>query len=304
MQGLARARATAALDADVLIVLRGDEEPDPALVERVCTAFAAGDADVLALVCRDPDAERDTGVPVHLRRTDASADLRAFVPVGGPAVAAVAYPALSVGPYAIRRAALEALGGYARDTWGEACDRDLLARAALAGLRIDVLPEPLATSVRDDRWSAMRARYWGDAAVPLAAGEEQLRVLRPFRRRLDDDLGDLPALLVGALRATATAADERAVHAEQRQELVDAYEHRIREFNELVATYERHVGEQRELIARYERERMRALRAAGRARWIAGRLRQGLRPPASAWPGRGLRFAHRRAARLRRRRER
>lgn len=229
--GPAREQLLDGLDCDVVIVLRGHEDPDPELVEQVCEALAVGDSDVLALVCRDANAERSTGVPPELRRRDVAADLRAFVPAGGPALAALAYPALAVGPYAIRRAALDALGGFAPDAWGEASDRELLGRAALAGLRIDVLPNPLATTIRDDRWADLRARFWGDAPLPAPEGEELLRSLRPFAQRLPAEQTDLPALLVAALRDTGTAMRERAA-------LVDAYERRVLELGELVAHYE------------------------------------------------------------------
>ncbi len=306
----ARACIAAALDADVVIALRDNEQPDPELVERVCAAMAVGDADVLSLVCRDGEAARDVGAPARLRRTDVPADLRAFVPVGGPAAAAVAYPALAAGPYAIRRSALTALGGYASDAWGEAGDRDLLARASLRGLRIDVLPDPLATTVRDDRWSAMRSSYWGDSAIPAPHGEELVRILRPYREQLGLPLADLPALVVGGLRAAGAAAAERMRHADERQEIVDAYESRIREFSELVALYEQRMGEQRELIARYERERLagptlagmlRARLLRGRVGRVARRLRRAIRPPVRTLPARGIRFARWRLELLRRR---
>jgi O-antigen biosynthesis protein len=308
--GPARARLTATLDADVVIVLRGTEDPDPTLVERVCEAIGAGDADVLSLVCRDHVAERDAGLPAHQRRTEVPADLRAFVPVGGPAVAAVAYPALAVGPYAIRRSALTALGGWAGDTWGEACDRELLARAALADLRIDVLPDPLATTVRDDRWSAMRASYWGDGPIPAPEGEELARILRPFRDGLGERLGDLPALVVGALRSAGAAATQQVAHARERQEIVDVYEGRIGEFRELVELYEQRMEDQRVLIERYERERLngptlrgllRGRLLRGRSGHVARRLRHAARGPLHAWPGRGVRFARWRLELLRRR---
>lgn len=286
--GPARRRAVAALEADIVIVLRANEEPDPDLVQRVCDAMAVGEADVLTLVSRDPDEGRDTGAPAHLRRADVPRDLRAFVPVAGPAVAEAAYPALAVGPYAIRRAALTRLGGFAEDVWGEACDRELLARAALAGLRVDVLPDPVATTVRDDRWVELRTRYWGDASVPAPEGEELVRILRPFRRRLDDELGDLAGLLVGGLRAAGRATEERAEHERMRQELVDAYEARIGEFRELVEIYERRIVEQDQLLAG-------GARSGRLGRLWRGRLGRGVRRatrgPVHTWPPRAMRFA-------------
>ncbi|MDO8184078.1 glycosyltransferase family 4 protein [Conexibacter sp. JD483] len=287
--GPARRDAAASARADLLIVLRGADEPDAQLVERLRSAMAAGVSDVLSLVTRDPDAARKTAGPAAApgRDDDVPADLRAFVPAPGPALAAAAYPALSVGPYAIRRAALDALGGYAADTWDEIVDEELLARAALAGLRFDVLPEPLATTLRDDRWSDFRARHYGEIPVPVGAGEGQIRRLRPFRQRLDDDVADLPALLSGTQRAIRSAIGGR-------DELEAAYERRIDEFNELVAIYERNLGEQRELIALYEQQKGELQRelaqGGGGMQRARRRLRRAARPPISQWPGRGARF--------------
>lgn len=286
--GRLRDATVAACEQDVVIVLRGNEEPDPTLVERVGTAMAAGEADVLALVCRDADAERPVGVPEWLRRTDVPADVRAFVPAVAPAVATIAYPALSVGPYAIRREALARLGGFAHDLWGEALDHELLTRAALAGLRVDVLPDPLATTVRDDRWSALRSRYWGGAPIPVARGEEQIRLLRPFRRRLPSELADLPALLASTLRASGDAFARSAEHAEEREEIAAVYEARVREQRALIELYEQRQEEMRA-----------ALNGRGGGWSTARRLRHGLRRPVSAWPRRGARLARRLGRRLR-----
>lgn len=287
--GPARNRAIAALDADVLIVLRGNEQPDPSLVERVCAAMAVCDADVLTLVCRDPDATRASDLPEASRRADAPSDLRAFVPVGGPALATAVYPALTVGPYAIRRSALARLDGYTPDAWGEILDHELLARAALAGMRIDVLPDPLATTTRDDRWTELRTGYWGHVPVPVPRGEEQIRMLRPFRRRLDDQLADLPALLAGALRSVGANIERADDEARRRQEIVDAYEARVTEQRELIALYEERQEEMRAALAHASTTSVSAARTGP------------IRGPVRAWPGRGVRFARWRLELLRRR---
>ncbi|MDO8210001.1 glycosyltransferase family 4 protein [Conexibacter sp. CPCC 206217] len=292
-EGVARRALTERLDADVLIVLRGREQPDATLVERVCAAFAAGDADVLSMICRDADAERRTGVPESLRNTSASPDLRAFVPIAGPPVAAAIYPALAIGPYAIRLTALVRAGGYAADTWGETIDHELLARLALDGVRFDVHPDPLAATVRDDAWSEVRSRFLGSSAIPTPEGEAQIRRLRPFRRALGDDLRDLPALLAGAQRAFNGEAGVR-------EQLVLQYEERLAEFAKLVDVYEGNLAEHRYLIALYERqkEEMRVALAgrgtparAARTRLATQRLRRAARGPVSGWPARGARFA-------------
>ncbi|HEV3093124.1 MAG TPA: glycosyltransferase [Solirubrobacteraceae bacterium] len=251
----ARSRAVEELDVDVVLVLCDHTEPDARLVERVRAAMATDAADVLSLVIRDPDHERPTGLEPSLAIEPAPADLFAFVPVGGPAVAATVYPAFAVGSYAIRREAFAALGGYADDVWGDVIDDELLARASLAGLRIDVLPEALATAVQDDRWTTMRSHYWNDAPVPVYEGEQQIRLLRPFRRRIEEQLADLPALLAGTMRVAGDAARQRLEDQRGRKELVDAYEARLAEHRALVDIYERRLEEQRELIPPYERQK-------------------------------------------------
>ncbi|HMJ02144.1 MAG TPA: glycosyltransferase [Conexibacter sp.] len=279
--GRARDEAIAALDADVLIVLRSRDDPDPTLVEQVCTAMAAGVSDVLSLVCRDPVTTREVDVEDVPRRDVVPADLRAFVPVSGPPIVAAAYPALSVGPYAIRREALTQLGGYAPDAWGAALDHELLARAALCGLRIDVLPDPLLTQLSDDEWSVSRSHHWGRGRYPAPHGEEQIRILRPFRQRLPESLADLPALLAGALRAAGSVAELADEHRALRQELIDAYEARVTEQRDLIALYEERQEEMRAALGRMN------LPTSDRT---VGRLRRAVRPPIGAWPGRAVRF--------------
>jgi len=293
--GPARARIARELDADVLIVLRGSEQPDPTLVERVCSAMHAGEAALLSLVVRDHDRARPTDTPEALRRGTVDRDVCAFVPVGGPALAPAAYPALAVGPYAIRRAALAELGGFEPDVWGEAVDQELRSRAALAGLRIDVLPDPVVTSVRDDRWARVRAHYWGTVPLPVLTSEEQILLLRPFRRLLDERLADLPAQLVGVLRAWSDATERTAAETKSRAQLVETYEQRLSEHRELIELYER------------QKEEMRAALASGHlardtaSRRISRRLRRAVRPPLSALPIRAVRFARWRLEVLRRR---
>lgn len=243
--GQIRRRVCAELDADVLIVVRGNEQPDPVLVERVLDAMRTGDAEVLSLVTRDHDAGRSTDTPEHLRRKEPPRDLTAFVPIAGPAVAGALYPAFSVGPYAIRRSALAALGGYSADAVGGAVDRELLSRAALAGVQMRVLPDPLATVVDDDEWVELRSRYWGSAAVPAPRGEEQISLLRPYRRQLDGSVADLPALLAGTLRVASRSAERAREEAVERDEIVAAYERRLTEHRELIELYERQKEELR-----------------------------------------------------------
>jgi glycosyltransferase involved in cell wall biosynthesis len=321
--GDARRRAAEALGTEVILVLRANEDPDADLVEYVRRAAAAGLSDALTLVTRDPETARAGKSP---SAADDDPDARAFVPVGGPAVIGLLYPALLVGPYAVTRAALDAAGGFAADVFGEDLDRELLSRMALAGMRIDVLPQPLATTVRDDPWSDMRAHFWRNAPLPITAGERLVRLLRPFRRNLPNGLGDLPGLLSGEIRRGHDAADQVFDAHMARQELIDAYEERItahvelhelyetrleehralgvsyeerlEDQRELADTYEARLTEQRDLIKLYEdqkEEMRRALNATGRTVRTPPRalriVRRVMRPPIRELPARALRFA-------------
>lgn len=297
--GRVRRRVNAELDTDVLIVLRGNEDPDPVLVERVVSSMAACDADVLSLTTRDHDCERPTDTPDHLRRRDLPRDLCAFVPVAGPAVANALYPALSVGPYAIRRSALASLGGYARDAHRVAVDDELLSRAALAELRILVAPDPLATVVEDDDVVDLRSHHWGSTVLPAPHGETQIARLRPFRHVLDGPLVDLPALLVGAQRAASRATEQAREASRLRDELVVTYEARLTEHRELIALYERQKEELHAALAGRQNDPP-GPESPGRVlAWrVRGRLKRATRGPVSSWPARGVRFARWRIVRL------
>ncbi|MDW5593661.1 glycosyltransferase [Conexibacter stalactiti] len=297
--GPARRALAERLDADLLFVLRGHEQPDAAFVEQVCTAAAASGADLLTLISRDPAADRDTGIPRALSRKDVPADLLAFVPIAGPAIAAAVYPALSVGSYAIRRTALSGLGGYASDTWGETTDHELLARAALDGLRLEVHPEPLLTTIRDDAWTELRSRFIGSAPFPLPEGEAEIRRLRPFRRRLEGQLADLPALLTGAHRTVGESTDRVLVQIARQQELVDAYEARLKEYRDLVELYE-HQKEELGAVLRDRDAALAAMRAPSALARAQQRMPRAARGPVSEWPRRGVRFARWRIELMRR----
>jgi hypothetical protein len=119
------------------------------------------------------------------------------VPVGGPALLGLVYPAFSAGPFAVRRAALERLGGFAPDARADEADHDLLNRLLLAGLRIEVVAEPLATRASADRWSHVRRALWADAVAWSYDSDAQLRVQRTFAAALPPELRDLPAMYRG-----------------------------------------------------------------------------------------------------------
>ncbi|MDO8184076.1 hypothetical protein Q5424_18570 [Conexibacter sp. JD483] len=286
LSGAARDELADRLDGDILLVLDAAHEPDPLLVGQVAATFAASNADALSLVVRDQRPERVVPLPDYRLPIDHCA----YVPLPGPAIAQLLYPALAVGAYAVRRTALDAVGGYGGELDGPAVDDDLLARLALAGRAVELLPDPLLTAVADDDWSELRARDWGSVLPPAAAERSRSLLLPRFRAEQPPALAELPALAAGLAdegeRAAAAARDERAAGAEARQRL----EARVLELDGVIADYERHIGEQRELIALYERQKAELdaeLRQRGTASGaIAWGLRRGLRGPVSSWPTR------------------
>jgi hypothetical protein len=106
-------------------------------------------------------------------------------------LAGLVYPAFAAGAYAITREALDRLGGFAADCLDE-LDHDLLNRAVLAGLTVEVVPEAL-TVAAPDAWTAFRANLLG-SPDSVYDSEALARIARPFRALLPAALVDLPSV--------------------------------------------------------------------------------------------------------------
>jgi glycosyltransferase involved in cell wall biosynthesis len=106
---------------------------------------------------------------------------RGDVPLGASSVVGIFYDCFGVGGCLIRRQVFESLGGFAMDGPPAVRRRDLLCRAALAGVRATVVPEPLLDC---DREAAER--------IALSPDEIQLRALEAYRKALPSELADLP----------------------------------------------------------------------------------------------------------------
>ncbi|ADB53887.1 glycosyltransferase [Conexibacter woesei] len=246
----ARAAAVAATRGELVAIVPPGDVPLPPFADVLRSVAAATDADVYACVVLDE-------VPRDADADDAEASTRdalvhAFVPLSGPPLAGLTHPLFSAGPYAIRRAALTQLGGFAADARGEEADHELLNRAAATGLRLEVVSEPLAAKRRADAWSALRAGPQEPAGLPYDA-EQWLRVERPLARE-----ADAAADLVGLLRGTRGEADRlQAVLAEQQH----VYEGRLAEQRIWIDDLEQKVADFRKLEAELlaEAKRLRAL---------------------------------------------
>ncbi len=104
-------------------------------------------------------------------------------PEGGPPVAGLFYRCFGDTGYLIRREAFEALGGFDPDADPGSEDHELLCRAALEGLRIEIVPEPL-----------IRERL-GEGVTPAdAIHAKSGAVLRAYEQRATDGLVQLPQI--------------------------------------------------------------------------------------------------------------
>ena len=128
---------------------------------------------------------------------------RAYLPTGGPAVSALLGNCLGAGAVLARREALVRLAPAA-DALPAVETFELLARAALAGERIEVVPEILFER-REDR----------PDDPPMSVIPDPLRRLRPFHQHLQDGARDLAAVAARQAEELAPArAEAEAARAE------------------------------------------------------------------------------------------
>lgn len=204
---------------------------------------------------------------------EADAGLHAYVPLSGPPLAGITYPAFAAGPYAIQRELLAQLGGFTADAYGDEADHELLNRAAVAGCAIEVVPEPLARKRRSDRWTAFHAAK-PHVANPPYSSDQSLRVARVFAGAEGRDSDAIGLLLGARIEGIETEARLR----EQR----NVYEARAVELRTWVANLEQTAAE-----LRIERDRRVADLTALRAELEA------LRAELEALPKRARDFAAR-----------
>jgi len=174
----------------------------------------------------NPDAELIT-FPVR------TASLRERVPVGGPVISALLRRGLGDTAFAIRRETLDRLGGPDPALPPDEQSHEFLCRAALAGIAIDVLPEPLVHDAPDD------------SVAPLSvveASHAQVGLLRAFAQADSEALGGLPRLTQQLF----------AVAAEREREFHDLYANR---FGRLTLPIRRNAIRLRRARARMQRRR-------------------------------------------------
>jgi glycosyltransferase involved in cell wall biosynthesis len=104
-------------------------------------------------------------------------------PEGGPPVAGLFYRCFGDGGYLISRRAFEALGGFDAEAEPGAEDHHLLCRAALEGLAIEIVPEPL-----------IRERLEAGVQPGEAIHADSAAVLSAYEKRASDGLVQLPQI--------------------------------------------------------------------------------------------------------------
>ncbi|MBV9838063.1 MAG: glycosyltransferase [Solirubrobacterales bacterium] len=188
----------------LFVFLRASETLTPGALARLRDVASRTGADVLTWPTADPKRQYGESTPAWTAEAlPASPNTPIVVPLGGPSLVGLIYPALSSGPYAISRAGLERVGGFAKDARDLDADQDLLNRALLAGCSLHVIPEPLSVALRADAWASVRgARTIELGDYPLDR-EQAVRIARPFRA-LAGQLSDLPGLQLTFHSKTAT----------------------------------------------------------------------------------------------------
>ena len=154
------------------------------------------------------------------------------VPVGGPAIAGLLRRCFGDAAFMIRRDALERLGGLSDEVDPADRGHHLLSRAAIAGMRIEVLPEPLVIAPPD-------------ALAPMSIVEQSHRrvaILDAYAGAPREVLAGLP-LLVQQLYAAAV---------ERERQLIELYEHR---FGRLTLPIRRSIGRARRVRRALRRDR-------------------------------------------------
>lgn len=125
---------------------------------------------------------------------DDSGRWRGNVPLGGAALAGLFYDCFGIGGALIRRRTFEELGAFAAGGSPAVRRRDLLARAALAGVRSTVVPDCLLDYDAEDA---------GVIATPAA----DWRTVRPYKEALPPQFVELPGIALSLSIAVPPPAD-------------------------------------------------------------------------------------------------
>jgi hypothetical protein len=190
------AAAAAAATGGWLFLCDSEAEAHPALLSTLVRAAQRTGAEVVTVAARYSTAREAPGAWCG------------NIPLGGAAAVGLHYNCFGLGGALVARDAFERLDGFELDGPPAVRRRDLLCRAALAGLPFEVVPEPLMDYDLDaaDRRS-------------LPPMETMLRALRPYQRALPEEVAELPGLaLAPSLPATPRDPDEHEVYVRDLEE--------------------------------------------------------------------------------------
>jgi O-antigen biosynthesis protein len=202
--GAAREQMIANGRGGLFVFLRSTESLAPGALASVREVARRTGADVLSWPTADPRLHYGEHVTESDRRPLRTLPSPSVVvPISGPALVGLRYPAFSSGPYAITRVALDRLHGFARDARGIEADHDLLNRAVLEGCSVEVIPEPLSTALEADPWASVRRAFTIETGDYPLDREQALRIARPFAQLAPRQLADLPGLQLTLLAKTA-----------------------------------------------------------------------------------------------------
>jgi len=179
--------AAASPSADLVLFTPAGSRLEPGAIETLERAAASG-AEVIAVAVALTPERRARAVT--------------RVPVGGPVTAGLLRRCFGDAAFVIRRTTLERLGGADPDTEPPMQAHQLLCRAAISGVAIEVLPEPLVTDLPPGALGPMTI------AEPTRTHP---RLVEAYRRAPGSVLAELP-LLAQQLWATASAREAEWVH--------------------------------------------------------------------------------------------
>ncbi len=146
------------------------------------------------------------------------------VPLDGPPLAGLLYPAFATGGFAMTRASFDGLG-VTPDASGDDALQDLLNRAALGGFSFALIPDPVVRLVTVDQWSRLRGVFAVEQGAAFQDRGAEVRVARAFRPAAAD-LADLAALQLGGSRNVSVVR----AHSDEAYKALDNLRHRQAEY--------------------------------------------------------------------------
>ena len=195
---------------DAFVFLRASESLSVGALSVLRSVLSRGGTEILTWPVTDPRSlYGEPAVPDDEHRDTRPA---VSVPIAGPPLVGLIYPAFSSGSYAITRAAVERLRGFAADARGADADADLLNRALLANCSVQVIPEPLGEVQHPDPWARVRNALTIELGDYPWDREELMRIARPFSLIAPTPLMQLPGLHA-TLHAKSAGERTRALEA-------------------------------------------------------------------------------------------